>query len=231
MKPAARRPSAALALLAGLALLSACDMLDARERFVMATDQASRYSFRYVQDRETKLWVHLHCEIRVPVARKLPDPITSSETGDLLHFTEFGSGTMGSAGVDKNEQEIRDGYRVWLYRVTTGEDHYKGHAGFGISVTWPDPGKETRYEPSENFNLPALNSMTPYVWTPWRKADEVRGGAFADWERVQGRPASDPAQAAPEPFEMRCRPVLSDALFIPIVAEDANVRKPDPSQH
>ena len=82
------------------------------------------------------------------------------------------------------------------------------------------------YKPDK---LPAINAMQPYVWTPWRKADEVRGGAFADWERVQGMSASDPEPAAPEPFEMRCRPVLSNALFIPVRAEDANVTKPDPS--
>ena len=216
------------AVLLGAALLVACDSIGARERLVMATDQASRYSFRYIQDRETKLWVHLHCEIRVPAARKLPDPITSSETGDLLHFTEFGNGTMGSAGVDKNEQELRDGYRVWLYRSTPGEEQYKGTAGFGIQVTWPNPGTETRYEPLETFKLPAVRGTTPYVWTPWRKADEVSGGAFADWEKVQGQ-ASEPKPAAPEPFEMRCRAVLSDALFVPIRAEDENVDKPDPS--
>src|SRR5204862_6948620 len=162
--PEAGRPGAAVTLVAGLVLLGACDALDARERFVMATDEASRYSFRYIQDRQTGKWVQLHCEIRVPVSRKLPDPITSSETGDLLHFTEFGEGTMGSAGVDKNEQEIRDGYRVWLWRDTPGEAHYKGKAGFGIQVTWPDPGAEARHEPLENFNLPAMRTMSPYVW-------------------------------------------------------------------
>ena len=214
-------------LLAGVALLASCE-LDARERLVMATDRASRYGFRYIQDRETGQWVHLHCEVRVPATRRLPEPITSHETGDLLHFTEFGDGTMGSAGVDKNEQELRDGYRVWLYRATPGQEHYKGTAGFGIQVTWPNPGTETRYEPLETFRLPAVRGMTPYVWTPWRKADEVSGGAFADWEKVHGRDPSEPKPAASEPFEMRCRAVLSEALYIPVRAEDANATKPDP---
>jgi hypothetical protein len=135
-----REPALRLGLL--LATLAAGGGAQARDRFVMATDHSSRYGFRYVQDRETGLWVHLHCEIRVPLTRKLPDPITSHETGDLLHFTEFGSGTMGSAGVDKNEQEIRDGYRVWLYRVTTGEDHYKGAPGSGSARPGPTPARK-----------------------------------------------------------------------------------------
>ena len=230
MNPAAQHPSAAYAILAGLALLGACDLLEARERLVVATDPASRYSFRYVMDRETKRWVHLHCEIRVPVARKLPDPITSSETGDLLSFTEFGEGSMGSAGVDKTEFVVRDGYKVWLWREVAGETMYKGKEGFGVSVKWPQgEGEPWRNEAMEDFDLPAVKSMTPYVWTPWRHADRISGGAFADWERVQGMEASEPIPGVEHPFEIRCRAVLAEALYVPIQSEDTNVTKPDPS--
>ena len=223
------RGSNALPLLAAIALLCSCDAFGARDRLVLASDPGSRYDFRYVQDRQTGLWVHQHCEIRVPVARELPDPISTSETGDLLSFTEFSSMSMGSAGVDKTQFKQRDGYKVWLWRDIPGEDDYKGRAGFGVQVKWPNPqGGEWRTDPMEHFDLPPVRSMTPYVWTPWRRADKISGGVFAGWERVQGMAPSEPIPNVPHPFEMRCRAVLFDGLFVPVEAEDPNVTKPDP---
>ena len=217
-----------LLLLPWLSLLASCE-LGARDRLVLSTDPASRYDFKYVLDRQTKLWVHRHCEIRVPTARVLPDPLSTPETGDLLHFTEFSSISMGSAGVDKTEYRVRDGHKVWLWRDIPGEDEYKGRGGFGIQAEWPNPGGVSRHDPLEHFDLPAVKSMTPYVWTPWRKADRISGGVFADWERVHGMEPSEPIPGVEHPFEMRCRAVVFDGLFIPVEAEDPNVTRPDPS--
>ncbi len=38
----------------------------------------------FLEDRETGLYPHAHCELRVPIARNLPDPITRSERDALM---------------------------------------------------------------------------------------------------------------------------------------------------
>ena len=84
------------------------------------------------------------------------------------------------------------------------------------------------FEPLESFSLPALNTMRPYVWTEWQRADEIRTGGFANWEKTNER-ESETAMAPEHPYELRCRPVLTEHLYIPIEAEDPNVGRPDPS--
>ena len=94
----------------------------------------------------------------------------------------------------------------------------------------------------EVFRLPTIKELVPYVWTPWKRADEVRGaGPFAGWERMHGvsadpqvgadeaPPVEDPS-ALPHPYELRCRAVLWDRVHTPLVRDDPNVGRPDPSQ-
>jgi hypothetical protein len=85
--PVARKvvPNAHGAIVLALVACSGCFGSPSAGRYSMATDPASRYAFRYVRDRQTGLWVHRECEARVSAKRKLPDPISDSETGDRLH--------------------------------------------------------------------------------------------------------------------------------------------------
>ncbi len=217
-------------------VLSAADAT-ARSRYALVRDPASRWDFRHVQDRESRQWVHLHCELRVPLARVLPDPISTPATGDLMSTTYFTRESMSSGDFVPNEGRERDGYRVWLARSLAREADFDDSSSYGVQLSFPvAPEAPTRDEPMEVFALPAFASLVPYAWSPWRRADELRGGFFAGWEKLHGVDAggeSEPhANAAPQvdrnPFELRCRTVLSDVLYTPIEAEDPNIARPGP---
>lgn len=198
-------------------------------RYAMKRDPASRYDFRHVYERDSKLWVHLHCELRVPLARRLPEPITSAETGDLMSTTYFASQSMGTGDFVPREWRERDGHRVWLARSIARESDFDDSSSYGVQLSFPgrDDGPSRR-EPMEVFALPRFASLVPYVWSPWRRADELLGADFAGWGKLQGEPA-EPVAAPPHPFELRCRTVLWDRLFTPLEAEDPNAARPDPS--
>lgn len=214
-------------LLAAL-LPSACTSTP-RGTYRVAVDPASRYSFRYVQERKSGKWVHLHCELEVAAARALPDPLSTPESGDRISFTRFNPGSMGSAGIAPSEFEIRGDERIWLYREVAQQADLEGKAALGVQISWPDdPAGPPRHEASEVFRIPSIAPFEPYVWSPWRGADEVRGGDMPDWERVQGL-ASASAPPIAHPFALRCRTVLSDGVYIPSLADDPNVSRPDPS--
>jgi len=227
LPPRGRLPQLALAI---VMLLAGCgNEAAARDRFVLKKDPASRYGFKHAQERASGQWVHLHCELRVSLARELPDPISTPDTGDLISFTRYNPGSMGSAGIVPADFVERDGYRVWLYREVAGESDLSGSAGLSVQARWPlQEGGEPRFEPLESFALPGLNTMQPYVWTAWRRADELREGGFAGWEKTQGLESEGSAPAG-HPYELRCRPVLTDHLYVDIESEDANIARPDPS--
>ena len=212
-----------------VALLVPSGCFGGSTRYRVATDPGSRYAFKFVQEKSSRKWVHLHCELTVAVARKLPDPLSTPETGDLISFTRFDPGSMGSAGLAPAEFEVRGDQRVWLYREVGKVSDLEGKSALGVAVSWPSPEQGPRpRDPSEVFRIPSIANLEPYVWTPWRGPDEVRGGDMPDWERVQGM-ASAAAPPVDHPFRLRCRTVLTDFLYIPLQAEDPNVTVPDPS--
>lgn len=152
----------------------------ARGGYEIAVDAGSRYNFRYVRDRQSGLWVHLHCELRVPQARELPEPLSTRESGDRISFTRYRPGSMGSAGIAPKEFKLRDGHRVWLWRELAGEADFAGKASLGAQISWPvNPRKPPRFEAAEIFPLPAIPTLTPYAWSPWRRAGDLRAGQFA----------------------------------------------------
>jgi len=219
---------------------SACGLGGPRSRYVVMVDSGSRYNFRYVKDRPSGQWVHLHCEMRVSEQRLLPNPIHSQELGDLVSFTYLGPGHMGSAGIAPAAFERRDGYRVWLWREVALPENLQGGTALSVQAKWPPSAKGPPVsETMELFHLPPLESLLPYVWSPWRKADELGGGAFAGWEKLQGIGAGTGPDGKPVllekaslpafPYEMRCRVVLAESLVVPIEAEDSNIGRPDPS--
>jgi hypothetical protein len=201
-------------------------------RYTMKRDPASRHDFRHVFERDSKLWVHLHCELRVPLARRLPEPISTPETGDLMSTTYFGSQSMGSGDFVPRDWRERDGYRVWLARSIARESDLDDSSSYGVQLSFPAAGEGPRpREPMEIFALPRFATLVPYVWSPWARADELRGGDFAAWGKLHGAPDEPhgPVAAPPAPFEMRCRTVLWEHLYTPLEADDPNVGRPEPA--
>jgi hypothetical protein len=183
-----------------------------------------------MQERVSGRWVHLHCELRVALARRLPDPISTPETGDMS-TTYFGSQSMPSGDFVPREWRERGGYRVWLARSVARLGDYDDSSSYGVQLSSPGAGDGPRpRDPMEVFELPRFATLVPYVWSPWRRAEEIRRADFAGWEKLHGEGADTPASssAIEHPFELRCRTVLSDVLYTPIEAEDANVGRPDP---
>jgi hypothetical protein len=214
------------ALFTGLlaTLAAACggtDAVEARERYI-AVEGGNR-----LMDRASKQYVLVHCEIRVPLARALPDPISSSETGDRLSAQYLTSVTMETAGFDKHDQRIADGWRTWLWRDTPDLAWARGTGRLAIASRWNDD-EPLHGEPTEIFNLPKLDAYPPWVWSPWRRADALRAGDFAVYDALQDR-GTEAALAPPEhPFEVRCRVVLSDSPVVPGAADDPAIDRPEP---
>jgi hypothetical protein len=182
-------------------------------RYSMATDPASRYAFRYVRDRQTGLWVHRECEARVSANRRLPDPISDPETGDRLHSQRFEPETVGSGDLVPAEFTLVDGWRVWRFRHLPSEADLEGRSAWGVQVEWPKRGGPSDWEPMETFTFPAIAPMVPDVWSAWTTAASQRAGAFGWWEEVHGSPP-EPSVPIPYPFELRCRLLLKDHLYV-----------------
>ncbi len=167
-------------------------------RYAMATDPASRYGFRHVRDRESGLWVHRECEA--------PD-------GDRLHSQRFAPETVASGHLVPTAFELQDGHRVWRFRDLPDDDDLTGRTALGIQVEWPKPGGPSDWEPMELFAYPPMATMVPDGWSTWTSAASQRAGAFGWWEEVHGSPP-EPAGPLQVPFELRCRLLLKDHLYV-----------------
>jgi hypothetical protein len=178
----------------------------------------------WLQDRETGRYPHAHCELRVPVERPLPDPISRADTGDLLSTTYLTGMTMESAGINLSEIRIADGWRVWLWRDLPDIARLRSDTRLAIAVNWPQADGGLRNEPSEVFVLPALDAHPPYRWSPWRPAAQIRDGDHAAFDTLNNAPAT-PVPAPAHPFELRCRTVLSEELAVPAAADDPEIRR------
>lgn len=226
-----RRRGATLAVLLFATLAS--PWLEARSRYQLARDPASSHGARYVRDRASGDWVHLHCELRVPLARTLPDPISTDTHGDLMTVTRFTAATMGSADLSPRQSRRQDGYRIWRLRRVAGAEELGGRSSLGVQLAFDDARDAQglavlRREPMEIFALPLLDTLAPYQWSRWRTAEERRSAPFAGWEKLDGRAPDAMASASAPPFELRCRTVLSDVVYIAIEEEDPNLARPDP---
>ena len=192
-----------------LLLAAGCSQALERGRYRMATDPASRHGLRYVKDRETGQWVNRECELRVSAERELPEPLQDEAHGSKLHVSVFKPETVSSGLLLSIDFELRDGYRVWRGADVLDEDDLAGRLAYGIQVSWPQTGGETRHEPLEVIALPPLGDTPPDEWSAFLRADRLREGAFGWWEEAHGSDA--PALEPPaHPFELRCRLVLRD---------------------
>lgn len=176
----------------------------------------------WLEDGKTGRFPHAHCELRVPRARALPQPLTSAATGDLLASTYVTDVTMESAGIVLTEDVVDEVWRTWLWRDMPDATRLTGRAQLVVTVRWPRADRTLRAETSEAFTLPPLDALPPYRWSPWRRADQLRRGEHAAYEALTGAPTS--ALAPPEhPFELRCRTVLSTELPVPAASADDNI--------
>jgi hypothetical protein len=198
---------AATLWIASMTIPAACSA--PRGRYGAEHFQTTRTNFVYVRDRVTKNWVNRRCELRVPVARDLPRPLTTTESGDLMSVQLLQPGSAKTGGLTSVSFETRDGYRFWRIEDVLHEPDVEGRSSYLVQVSWPRTGSETRSDPSEIFHLPMLGDQPPNEWGPWVTADQTREGAMTWWSETTGRPP-EPAQKIAHPFELRCEIVFTD---------------------
>ena len=180
-----------------------------RGRYAAEHFRTTRTNFIYVRDRVTKNWVNRRCELRVPVARPLPNPLRTNDSGDLLSVQLMQPGTAETGGLNSIDFDTRDGYRVWVIEDVLHEPDVDGHTSYQVQISWPTPGAETKYDAAEIFHLPMLGDQPPNTWGPWVTADKTREGAFAWWSETTGKPP-EPTKPIANPFELRCQIVFTD---------------------
>lgn len=197
---------------------------------VLLPDEAQARRSRYrpmpghpwLEDRETGRYPHAHCELRVALARRLPEPLTSPDTGDLLEKTVITATTRESADIVLTDVVVADGWRTWLWRDLPDASRLGGKSRLAIAVRWPKPDGSREREPTEFFALPALDAHPPWHWSPWQRAVQVRQGEHVLFESA----TATAALPLPEhPFELRCRTVLSEELAVPAADQDPTIAR------
>jgi hypothetical protein len=175
----------------------------------MAADPGSRYGFRYVRDTTTGRWVHREFEIRVDQRRALPPLRVASEIGNSFTVQRFKPETAQSGGIFSAIPSADGAFYVWRGADVADEGDLKGTVAYGVGVSWPQEGRETRHDPMEVFQLPPLGDAVPEAWSPWATAAVLRAGAMGWWDQTVGKPV-EPAPAPEYPFEFRWRLVFAD---------------------
>jgi hypothetical protein len=192
-----------------LTVLASCSAGGQSNRYAAEHFRTTRTNFVYVRDRVTGRWVNRHCELRAPLARELPDPLTTAESGDLLSVQLFGPDTVKTGGLQSVTFEVRDTFRVWVIDDVLRGPDVEGRTGYGVQVSWPRPDQPTRNDPLEMFHLPRLGNEQPDTWSPWVVASSTREGALGWWDEAHGAPPAPPQPIA-HPFELRCQVVSTD---------------------
>jgi hypothetical protein len=202
-----RGACAAVLWIASMTVPAACSAQ--RGRYAAEHFRTTRTNFVFVRDRVTKNWVNRRCELRVPIARELPDPLSTPDSGDLMSVQLLQPGTAQTGGLDSVKFETREGYRLWKIEDVLHEADVDGRSSYLVQISWPRKGSETKYDPSEIFHLPMLGDQPPNEWGPWVTADKTREGAFAWWSETNDKPP-EPTQKIANPFELRCEIVFTD---------------------
>lgn len=209
LRGAWRRAVTAVAGGAWLAVLGGCAGAAPGSRYVAEHFRTTRTNFVYVRDRVTGNWMNRRCELRVPVARALPDPLMTSEDGTRLSVQLFDPESVRSGGLRSVDFAVRDGFRVWEIEDVLHADDVKGRTSYGVQVSWPQQGQSTRHDPMELFRLPRLGTEPPDTWSRWVVASATREGALGWWSEVHGETPAPPSPIE-HPFEMRCQLVATD---------------------
>src|SRR5262249_39254124 len=106
-------------------------------RYAVARDPASRYGFQYVRDQKTGRWVQREFEIRVDLARDLPDLRADSDVGNRFSVQLFKPGTAQTGGLRSAVPLVEDGFRVWRGADVMDKHDLDGKVAYGVSVSWP----------------------------------------------------------------------------------------------
>jgi hypothetical protein len=178
-------------------------------RYTVARDPASRYGFQYVRDLKTGRWVQREFEIRVDLARDLPDLRADSDVGNRFSVQLFKPGTAQTGGLRSAVPVVEDGFRVWRGADVMDKHDLDGKVAYGVSVSWPQAGSETKYDPMEIFSLSSLAQTEPERWSAWMSAAALRSGAMGWWDQTMEKPVI-PAPPPAHPFELRWRLVFAE---------------------
>jgi hypothetical protein len=193
----------------GAAIVFAACATAPPSRYVAEHFRTTRTNFVFVRDTVTGNWVNRRCELRVAVARVIPDTLRTEESGDLMSVQYYQPGSVGTAGLRSIAFETREGYRVWSLEDVLNEDDVAARTSYSVQIAWPQRGEATRHDPMELFHLPGPGAMPPNTWGPWVTASATREGAFAWWDEARGKPPEPPEPIA-HPFALRCQIVFTD---------------------
>src|SRR5688572_11471638 len=91
-----------------LATLMACSEPSGRYR--AQSFRTTRSNFVYVRDRVTGEWMNRHCELRVPIARKIPDRLRTEDHGDALSVRLHDPVSVRSAGLRSIDSPSATGF-------------------------------------------------------------------------------------------------------------------------
>jgi hypothetical protein len=178
-------------------------------RYSLERDPGASIRTEYVRDRVTGNWAYREFELRVPVARPLPDPLRHPSSGDQLSLQVFDPLGTKSGGLRSIEPVVADGFRVWSGADMIGRPDVEGRTAYGVRISWVQPGAETKYDPMEVFPLEGLGDVEPGQWSPWISASTIRTGTFAWLEQVAGTPP-DSLPKPENPFEFRWKIGLTE---------------------
>jgi len=118
----------------GFALLGACSAPGPRSRYVAEHFRTTRTNFVYVRDRVSGHWMNRHCELRVPVARPLPDPLMTEEHGSALSVQFHDPESVKTAGLRSVDFLVRDGSRVWVIDDVLEAADVEGETSYSVQV-------------------------------------------------------------------------------------------------
>ncbi len=163
--------------------------------------------FLYLFHEPSGLWVGRECQVRVPLARPLPEPLAPERQSERLELRLFGAKSVGSLtplGGIRNEQRF-DTWRWWWISMPVGDIDLPGPQRLGVQLLWPpEADAPAEADTLEIFDLPAIDAAPPEVWSEWRGPDRWRAGKSAWRDELRRTQGADAAKSA-KPFEIRCR--------------------------
>jgi hypothetical protein len=164
--------------------------------------------FLYLFHEPSGHWVGRECQIRVPLARALPEPLAPEQQSVGLELRLFGGKSVESLsplGGVRNEQRFEI-WRWWWLSMPVGDLDLAHPQRLGVQLRWPNQADPTAAEAMEIFVLPPIDESPPEVWSAWRGPDHWRTGSEAWYDEIHSRgPVQKISRRSEYPFEIRCR--------------------------
>lgn len=194
--------------LASLAAWSANDSRELRQGMRLKPERGDE-GFLYVFHEPSERWIGRECQVRVPVARALPEPLAPEGQSERLELRLFGRKSAASLtplGGVRNEQRFAD-WRWWWLSLPVGDIDLLSPQRLGVQLRWPEQSEAPNAaEAMEVFVLPPIDALPPEVWSEWRGPDRWRTKDGAWYDEVHRREPTKPGPTRSEhPFEIRCR--------------------------